>query len=229
MLDLNNYGELVVGDLALMYPFEEYRYFLLVVDGFSSKVFVRPLKSKKSIVVSKALRDIFEEFNAQIYVFETDRGTEFQGPCKQLFKEKHIIYVSKYGRNKAFLSESYIRIVKRRLYMTLRGTLNQNWVQVLEQVVINLNNTPIKKLGYLKPNMIKNESDSVLVREAKTALKVKTFKEPDYKTQQENQIKFQSSKSELQKGNFCYVDFDEKLFDKSFDVVVSLKEIRNFY
>ena len=60
-------------------------------------------------------------------------------------------------------------------------------------------------------------------------LKVKTFKEPDYKTQQENQIKFQSSKSELQKGNFCYVDFDEKLFDKSFDVVVSLKEIRNFY
>ena len=36
------------GDLAVMYSFEEYQYFLLVVDGFSSKVFVRPLKSKKS-------------------------------------------------------------------------------------------------------------------------------------------------------------------------------------
>ena len=92
MLDLNNYGELVFGDLALMYPFEEYRYFLLVVDGFSSKVFVRPLKSKQSLVVSKALEDIFEEFNAQIYVFETDRGTEFQGPCKQLFK-KNILFM----------------------------------------------------------------------------------------------------------------------------------------
>ena len=136
--------------------------------------------------------------------------------------KKNIIYVSKYGRNKAFLSESYIRIVKRRLYMTLRGTLNQNWVQTLERVVINLNNTPIKKLGYLKPNMINNEADSVLVKEAKTALKVTTFKEPDYKTQQQNQIQFESSHSQLQKGNFCYVDFDEKLFDKSFDVVVRI-------
>ena len=205
-----------------MYSFEDYQYFLLVVDGFSSKVFVRPLKSKKSSVVARALEDIFEEFNAPIYVFETDRGTEFQGPCKQLFKKKNIIYVSKYGRNKAFLSESYIRIVKRRLYMTLRGTLNQNWVQTLERVVINLNNTPIKKLGYLKPNMINNEADSVLVKEAKTALKVPTFKEPDYKIQQQNQMKYESSQSQLKKGNFCYVDFDEKLFDKSFDVVVRI-------
>ena len=208
------------GDLAVMYSFDDYRYFLLVVDGFSSKVFVRPLKSKKSSLVAKALDDIFEEFNAPIYVFETDRGTEFQGPCKQILKKRHIIYVAKYGRNKAFLSESYIRIVKKRLYMTLRGTLNQNWVQTLERVVINLNNTPIEKLGYLKPNMINNETDSVLVKEAKAALNLTSYKEPDYKTQQDNQTKFESSQSELKKGNFCYVDFDEKLFDKSFDVVV---------
>ena len=70
--------------------------------------------------------------------------------------------------------------------------------------------------------MINNEADSVLVKEAKTALKVTTFKEPDYKTQQQNQIQFESSHSQLQKGNFCYVDFDEKLFDKSFDVVVRI-------
>ena len=69
--DLNNYGELVFGDLAVMYPFDGFNYFLLVVDGFSSKVFVRPLKNKKSSLVAKALDDIFEEFNAQIYVFET--------------------------------------------------------------------------------------------------------------------------------------------------------------
>ena len=59
------------GDLAVMYPFDGYNYFLLVVDGFSSKVFVRPLKNKTSSLVAKALDDIFEEFNSQIYVFET--------------------------------------------------------------------------------------------------------------------------------------------------------------
>ena len=59
--------------------------------------------------------------------------------------------------------------------MTLRGTLNQNWVIVLGRVVENLNNTPIKKLGYLKPNMITNEADSVLVSNAKIALNGNTM------------------------------------------------------
>ena len=45
-LNLNNYGELVFGDIAYMYEYNDYKYFLLVVDGFSSKVFVRPLKQK---------------------------------------------------------------------------------------------------------------------------------------------------------------------------------------
>ena len=72
-LDLNNYGELVFGDLAVMYPYDGFQYFLLVVDGFSSKTFVRPLKAKNSAIVAKALADIFDEFGAQIYVFETGK------------------------------------------------------------------------------------------------------------------------------------------------------------
>jgi hypothetical protein len=132
------------------------------------------------------------------------------------------VYRAKFGRNKAFLSEAYIRIVKRRLYMTLRGTLNQNWVKALENIVNNINNIPIEKLGFLKPSMINNESDSVAVSNSKKNLNISTFREPSYKKQQKNQILYTKSKSKLQKGDYCYVDFDEKLFDKSFDVVVDL-------
>ena len=57
-----------------MFEYESYKYFLLVVDTYSTKVFVRPLKNKSSALTSKALRDIFTEFNSKIYVFETDRG-----------------------------------------------------------------------------------------------------------------------------------------------------------
>jgi hypothetical protein len=113
VLNLNNYGELVFGDIAFMYEFQEYKYFLLVVDGFSSKTFVRALKTKDSKIVALALEDIFKEFKSQIYVFETDRGTEFQGASKKLFKKNHIIYKSKYGINKAFMAENYIRIIKK--------------------------------------------------------------------------------------------------------------------
>jgi hypothetical protein len=57
-----------------MYTFENYKYFLLLVDAFSSKVFIRPLKAKSGSVVKKAFEDIFKQFKAQIYVLQTDRG-----------------------------------------------------------------------------------------------------------------------------------------------------------
>ena len=73
-LSVNNYGELVQADIAHMYTYDNYKYFLLLVDAFSSKVFVRPLKSKSSLEVKNAFEDIFQEFKATIYVLETDRG-----------------------------------------------------------------------------------------------------------------------------------------------------------
>jgi hypothetical protein len=74
---------------------------------------VRPLKTKDSTTVARALDDIFKEFNAQIYVFETDRGTEFKGASKAIYKKYSIIYKEKFGANKAFMSENYIKIVKK--------------------------------------------------------------------------------------------------------------------
>jgi len=73
-LSVNNYGELLQADIAQMYTYDNYKYFLLVVDAFSSKVFVRPLKSKNSLEVKDAFEDIFEEFKAKVYVLQTDRG-----------------------------------------------------------------------------------------------------------------------------------------------------------
>ena len=73
-ISVNNYGELVQADIAQMYTYNSYKYFLLLVDAFSTKVFVRPLKSKETLEVTKAFEDIFEEFKATIYVLQTDRG-----------------------------------------------------------------------------------------------------------------------------------------------------------
>ena len=71
---MNNYGELVQTDLAQMYSYDNFQYFILLVDAFSSKVFVRPLKTKTSLAVSLALNYIFNEFGAKIYKLESDRG-----------------------------------------------------------------------------------------------------------------------------------------------------------
>jgi hypothetical protein len=56
--DVNNYGELVQADIAYMFNYDNYKYFLLLIDCFSSKIFTVPLKSRDSQTVAKA----FEKF-----------------------------------------------------------------------------------------------------------------------------------------------------------------------
>jgi hypothetical protein len=82
----------------------------------------------------------------------------------------------KFGANKAFMSENYIKIVKRKLYMSLRGTLSQDWIKLLEITVNALNNTPTPRIGYLTPNSINTESDSVKVVAAKKIITLKPTK-----------------------------------------------------
>ena len=72
--DLHFYGELVQADIAYMFPHNEYKYFLLVIDCYSSKIFTYSLKSKDSKSVRKAFEEIFKEFKAKISVLQTDKG-----------------------------------------------------------------------------------------------------------------------------------------------------------
>ena len=147
---------------------------------------------------------------------------EFLGKsCQQLFKENQIVYKTKIGQNKAFIAEHYIYLVKKYLYMTLRGTLNQNWVEVLEKIVNDMNNTPIKRLGFLRPNQIHSEIDSVFVKNAQNNIKLNIYKEPSWKSQFENVKNYESDFSKIQIGNYVYRDIDEKIFDKSFNVSVN--------
>ena len=221
--DVNNYGELVQADIAYMFPYDNYKYFLLLIDCFSSKIFTVPLKSKDSYTVAKAFENIFKEFKATIYEIQTDRGKEFLGPCKKLFSANNIISRFKLGKNKANYAENGILLVKRRLYKLLRGTLSENWISQLPRIVEDLNNTPITKLGNLTPNSIHSEIDSVLVNQEKQKLNSPTYSEPNFHVQRQNQKNYEKEPNLLQVNDYVYLDFDEKLFDKSFDVSVSLK------
>ncbi len=108
--DVNNYGELVQADIAYMFEYDHYKYFLIAIDCFSSKIFAIPLKSKDSKTVANAFEEIFKKFNSPIYEIQTDRGKEFQGECKRLFVSKNILYREKFGRNKANFAENGILI-----------------------------------------------------------------------------------------------------------------------
>lgn len=220
--DIKFYGELVQIDIAYMYEFEGFKYFLLLIDCFSFKILTKALKSKDSQTMAYELNEMFEKFKAPIFEIESDQGTEFKGPCLKLFKEKHILYKLKQGKNKANFAELGILLIKKRLYMMLRGTLNQNWVELLPKITKDFNNTPLKSLGFEKPNSIKSDLDSIRVQSAQKLNHINTYSEPTYVIQRLNNENYEKTPKALQKNDYVYLNFLEKQFDKSFDTKVKI-------
>lgn len=219
--NLNYYGELVQSDLAYMFEHEAFKYFVVTYDCYSGKVFAEPLKDKSAETVKQSLIKLINRFQTPITKFECDQGTEFN-KFKLYCKENGIIFKLKYGQNKANFAENIIQILKRRLYKLLRGTLDKNWPAGLNKVVEDYNNTPLKKIGYLKPNDISSPYDSERIREAQHSHGLKITDEPDYKTQRQNQELYQTSKSQslIQKGDYVFINIPETKFDKGFDYQV---------
>lgn len=220
--NLNYYGELVQADLAYMFNTNGYQYFLVVIDCFSLKVFCEPLKTKTSDEVLKAFLKTLKKFKfKQINKIEVDQGQEFS-KVKQYCEKNHIIFKLKFGSNKASFAEWIISILKRRLYKILRDKLSHNWISVLQIVSEQFNDTPQKKIGFLKPKDINSIFDSVLVSESKLENNVKVENYTPYKVQNENQTQYESQKQKLQENSYVYLDFKQSFFGKSFDIQVLL-------
>lgn len=219
--DLNNYGELVQCDLAYMYPYNGFKFILVVIDCFSSKVFAKALKNKSGRVVAEALKELLQKFKTQIYVLESDRGKEFiSKEAKQVYRDLNIYYKFKIGKNKAAFVEREIYILKRKLYMLLRSKLSENWLKYLPQIVSNLNNTPMKKLGFLKPIDITSEKSTVEVNVARNTNSIDISKQPNIFKQLETEENDRKSKKSLKVGDFVYKQFDTKMFDKKYNISV---------
>lgn len=217
--DVRFYGELCQSDLAHMFEWDKFLYFLLLVDCYSLKVFTRPLKSKTSLEVQRAFEDILNDFQAKIHVLQTDKGGEFLG-CKKFFKEKQIVFKTKTGNNKASFAENFIFQMKKRLYMMLRGNLTHNWVKYLSIIVTQYNNTPNKKLGGLSPNQIHSEYDSVLVEERLKLKNITPFKEPNFHEQIANEEQYKKVANNIQINDYVYLSRQENQFSKSYDTKV---------
>jgi hypothetical protein len=218
--NLSYYCELVQSDLAFMFEYEDFKYFIVVIDCFSGKLFAEPLKDKTSETVKNSLKRLINEFHAPITKFESDQGTEYS-KFKTYCKENNIIFKYKYGANKANFAENIIQIIKRRLYKMLRGTLSRDWPKALERVVTNYNDTPLKKIGFLKPNDISSKYDSKKVRDALKSQNQQLRDEPNYSELRKNQEQFSNAKGEkLHLGDYVYVNFPESKFGKSFDFQV---------
>ena len=211
---LSNVGELVQSDLAYMFPYEDYKYFIVFIDCFSNQLNLQPLKDKTSASVLKTFKNYLKDH--EIEKLETDKGTEYS-LCKKLCKEKNILYSFKRGENKANFAEHAILQVKKRLYKMLRGTLSKNWPEYLSIIQKDFNKTPNKKLGMYVPDKINDVIDTYIVLQNQNKSNLKN-EIPSLEEQQKNEEEYNKNNENLKVKDYVYLNLKADAFSKSFDV-----------
>lgn len=217
----DSFGELMEMDLGVMHPFNNFRYFLCLVDVFSWHIWCVALRKKNGPTVGKALEELFALIKSPITKIQSDSGTEFIGN-KALFAKHKILFKTKHLKNKAAMAEHAIYLVKRKLYLIMRSERSKNWVKYLPIAVDLLNQRPLKRNGNVAPGSINSMFDDFKVREARKKHNVEVPKELNFHQQNKLQENYEKSKNNFQVDDFVYLDYKEDTFAKSFNLKISI-------
>ena len=136
------------------------RYLLTVIDVFSRKAYVQPLRSKDHRSVLKALDNLFQTCPYPKYV-QTDQGLEFlNAPVQAYLRERNIKHFFTSSDTKASLVERFNRTLKARMYKYFTAKHTLRYIDILQKFVTAYNNRVHRAIG-TSPNNVtaKNEKD----------------------------------------------------------------------
>ena len=156
--------ELFMADL-LEYPFyarinRGFKYGLVVIDCFTRMIYFKPMKKKSAETTANAFDEIFAEFDEPPINIVTDAGTEFfNSRVNKVFESYGIVHYKTPTKTrwKASMAERAIRTIKTRLAKIFYKRQNNIWYDVVDQVVVNYNNTVHSAHGF-RPQDVNEES-----------------------------------------------------------------------
>ena len=166
-------------DLADVQNLSEYnegvRFLLVIVDVFSRFLWVRTLKDRKAKSVIDAFKDVLSG-PRQPKAIRTDKGSEFYNRyLQQYLRERDIKIFYALNETKANFAERYIQTLKKRLYRYFTHLQKYRYLDILQDVVRSVNDTPNRSLNGRAPSSVTRENeeevrlDAYLVRRKKDA------------------------------------------------------------
>ena len=196
-------------DLLEMPSYKNYKYGLVLRDQFNLMIYFKPLKTKTTNEVKKALEELFRKNNLHPSIISSDQGKEFTSLRPWLIKEKHIDPILRRGDNKASYAEEAILRIKSRIYRALRSSLSQNWVELAPKIVLAINSSPNKGIGGLIPLKIKEPVNDPLVRSKRSR--------PEHPSWQEMEEHEKNVKPKFSVGQKVYLNFSRLPMYKAYD------------
>ena len=144
-----------------------YAFWLVCIDCFTRKVWLKPLKRKTDAMVIPAMREILNEINengSPVKLCETDRGVEFSSrQWRALMREFNIR--SRYCNTHSAFVERVLQTLQRMLafYMTQNET--RTYIHVLDKIVDGYNDR-FHRMIKMSPNNAEKIENLINVRYA---------------------------------------------------------------
>jgi transposase InsO family protein len=162
------------------------KFLLIVIDTLSRYLWVGTLKDKKHDSIIKSFKNLFPQ-GLKCKVLTTDNGTEYKNRWfRNYLKDNYVYHYTTNTTRKAGLAERVISTLKFLMYRYFTYKRSYNYLDVIEQLVQNYNNTPHRSLFLMPPSEI-NENNQAKIwkkiyvdRYSKTKKSLKG-KKPTYK------------------------------------------------
>ena len=136
---------LIQMDIAVFTNFSKYndnfKYLLVIIDVFSRKGYVIPLKTKSALEVSTSI-DQFLKRKSPLYC-QTDKGSEFVNKHTQRVFAKHNVHHYTYTNQeiKASYVERFTRTLKQRIYRYFTHNNTYRYIDALPSIVESYNSS----------------------------------------------------------------------------------------
>lgn len=194
------------------------RYLLLLIDVFTRKVWVVPLKKKSAEVVRDALRDWLDHDvkGDEPEVFSSDAGVEFfNAPVRRLFRERNIDQQLAKGKAKAAYAERANKTIQVLIYKYLTHGRTKKYIDALPLLVDTYNKRGHRSLDYMSPDEAdRPESEARVQRITEARFEKVKRKKPEYRVGDIVRLKLESPGGRrLWYGNRAYAkQFSDELY-----------------
>ena len=140
---------------------ENIKYLLIMIDVFSKHLWVETLKDKKHDSVIAAMKKIFARTERRPEMLRSDRGSEFSNRwVRSYLKRENVKHYTTKNETKANFSERVIRTLKAMMYRYFSHKETYKYKDILQDLVLNYNNSPHTTLGGLAPNKVMKDNEA---------------------------------------------------------------------
>ena len=208
-------GDLIQGDLFFVNKLAEYNdginYILSCICVHSKYAYLEPMITKNAEETKQKLAMILERMPAKPNILAFDQGTEFKNSnISSFLKNMKIRIFFAMGEHKCAVVEKFQKTIQKSIYSYLVENETFRYVDVLQDLVNNYNNTIHTTISPLTPTEVLDIKNVNILEKAHSKIKSK--------------LRHKKIKAKFKVGDKVRVSLKKTKFARSYDIANSYEE-----